>query len=185
VQDTKIIERIKAGDTEAFALLVEKYHRQLLSFIYHLVRDRNITEDIGQEVFFSIYKALPDFDENRGTPFSAWLFICARNQAQSALRKRKCRYFLSEQPADEPVDMRPSALQSLIAAEEKRALQHCLGQLAEPYRSTIIGSIQGHSVQNIADLTAVSTGTVKSRLFRAKQRLTFLVKEYFGGYGHE
>lgn len=185
MQDKEIIERIKTGETEAFALLVEKYHRQLLSFIYRLVRDSSITEDIGQEVFFNVYKALPDFDENRGTPFSAWLFICARNQAQSAMRKRKFQYLFTGPPVDERADHRPSALQSLIAEEEKRALQHCLHQLDEPFRSAIIASIQGHSVQTIANLTAVPTGTVKSRLFRAKNQLTHLIREYFGGYGHE
>lgn len=182
MHDNDIIARIKDGDSEAFALLVEKYHRQLLAFIYRLVRDHGLTEDIGQEVFLNVYKALPDFDGERGTPFSAWLFICARNQANSALRKRRLLNLFGQAPADDLADPRPSALQTLVAEEERSALHHCLQQLDEPYRSSLVASIEGHSLRTIAALTAVPPGTVKSRLYRAKHQLTLLVKEYLGGF---
>ncbi|BHH84533.1 RNA polymerase sigma factor [Desulforhopalus sp. 52FAK] len=184
-EDRQIIRSIKAGDVEAYALLVEKYHRQLLSYIFHLVLDREITEDISQEVFLSVYKSLPDFDEDRGTPFAAWLFICARNQVKSAVRKKKIHDYLTCAFIKEPEDSKPSALQMIIGREESQALRDCLHRLDEPYRSTLLGSIDGYSIQALADKDKIAPGTVKSRLFRARNRLTILLKEYFGGYENE
>jgi RNA polymerase sigma-70 factor (ECF subfamily) len=80
VEDIDVVKRIKNGDVEAFSILVEKYHKYLLNFIFRLIGDEEIVEDIGQEVFLSVYKSLKDFDEKRGTPFSAWIFITARNR---------------------------------------------------------------------------------------------------------
>ena len=69
-------------------MLVERYHRNLLTFIFRIVRDWHLAEDIGQEVFLDVYKELPSFDPGRGSPFPAWLFIVARNRSISELRRR-------------------------------------------------------------------------------------------------
>ena len=87
LNDIEVIKRIKSGEIDAFSLLVEKYHRRLLIFIHRLVGDKSIVEDVGQEVFLNVYKSLDNFDEQAGVPFSAWLFIAARNRALSELRK--------------------------------------------------------------------------------------------------
>jgi RNA polymerase sigma-70 factor (ECF subfamily) len=88
LEDIEVIRRVKSGDREAFSIFVEKYHRHLLNFIFRLIADEGIVEDIGQEVFLSIYKSLKDFDEDRGTPFSAWLFVIARNRCIAELRRK-------------------------------------------------------------------------------------------------
>ncbi len=98
VEDIEVVRRIKNGDIEAFSILVEKYHNHLLNFIYRLTGDVDIVEDIGQEVFLSVYKSLRNFDDNRGTPFSAWLFITSRNRCISEMRKKGNRKFI---PLDE------------------------------------------------------------------------------------
>jgi len=76
----------KNSDVELYSLLVEKYHRRLLNFIYRLVSDERIVEDISQEVFISIYKSIMNYDLERGTPFSTCLFINGRNRCISKLR---------------------------------------------------------------------------------------------------
>jgi len=83
VDDIDIVKRVQAGDRNAFSLLVEKYHRPLLSFIYRLVGDDRSVEDIGQDVFLNVYKSISRFDLSEGVPFSAWLFIAARNRCIS------------------------------------------------------------------------------------------------------
>ena len=88
MNDNDIIKLIRNGHVDAFAQLVQKYHKNLLTFIYRFVRDPHLSEDIGQEVFLDVYKSLPKFDSERGTPFSAWLYISARNRCISELRKR-------------------------------------------------------------------------------------------------
>ena len=89
MNDNTIIRLVQDGKTETYADLVQKYHKSLLSFIYRLVRDPHLTEDIGQEVFLSAYKSLSKFDTERKTPFAAWLFVIARNRCINHLRDHK------------------------------------------------------------------------------------------------
>jgi RNA polymerase sigma-70 factor (ECF subfamily) len=180
LEDSDIIRRVKNGNIEAFSVLVEKYHRNLLNFVFRLLRDDDIVEDVGQEVFLSVYKSLKDFDETRGTPFSAWLFITARNRCISELRKRNGK----EKVPIENCDLRSkerSPEDILIDNEAEKALNASLQQLPEPYRSTILDSIQGDSLDEIAIRENISLGTVKSRLFRARKRMKLLLGEYYGG----
>lgn len=83
MEDIDVVRRVRDGETEAFSVLIEKYHRRLLNFIYTFIGDEAAVEDVGQEVFLSVYKSLGNFDEKRGVPFSAWLFIIARNRCIS------------------------------------------------------------------------------------------------------
>ncbi len=185
MEDIDVVKQIKNGDTEAFSILVEKYHRHLLNFIFRLIEDEGLVEDIGQEIFLSVYKSLKDFDEKRGTPFSAWLFITARNHCISELRKRRGKKIV---PIDATSDIRAkdkTAEETLIEKEKWQAVKASMEQLPEPYRSTILQSLNGDSLDEIAVRDGVSPGTVKSRLFRAREKMKLLVKEYFGGKGYE
>ena len=175
MEDIEIIKRIKCGDIEAYSVLVEKYHRQLLNFIYRITGDEKCVEDIGQEVFLSVYQSLQRFDESRGTPFSAWLFIIARNRCISRIRELRGRRNV---PIDDIPDM-PAPIQSqemeLIEAERQQALLRSLDQLPEPYKSTILASLRGDSIERIARVEGVSSGTVKSRLFRAREKIKIML----------
>ncbi len=180
MDDAYIIRQIKQGDIEAFSILVEKYHRHLLNFVFRLVRDQDIVEDIGQEVFLSVYKSLRDFDEGRGTPFSAWLFITARNRCISELRSRTGKDKISI----EDIDLRSkerSPEELLIGNEERNAIESSLEQLPEPYKSALLNSMRGDSLDEIATRENVSLGTIKSRLFRARKKMKLLLGEYYGG----
>ncbi|MBI5233031.1 MAG: sigma-70 family RNA polymerase sigma factor [Deltaproteobacteria bacterium] len=185
MNELEIIKRIKDGDTEAFSVLVEKYHRQLLRFIFRLVGDEQIVEDIGQEVFLSVYKSLKDFDGQRGTPFSAWLFIAARNRCISELRSRRGAERVRIEDMDSLRAEGKTAEERIIENERMTALRGSLDQLAEPYKSTILRSLQGDSMDDIAMEDGISIGTVKSRLFRAREKVKLLVGNYFGGKDYE
>ena len=87
MDDIEAVKRVQAGDSESFSLLVGKYHRHLLNFIYRLVCDEKIVEDIGQEVFFSLYRSIKSFDTSRGIPFSAW----SRSKNSECCPRRKRR----------------------------------------------------------------------------------------------
>ncbi len=180
MDDADIIRQIKQGDIEAFAVLIEKYHRHLLNFVFRLVRDQDIVEDIGQDVFLSVYKSLRDFDESRGTPFSAWLFITARNRCISELRSRTGK----EKVSLEDIDLRSkerSPEELLIGNEKMNAIESSLEQLPEPYKSALLNSMRGDSLDEIATRENVSLGAVKSRLFRARKKMKLLLGEYYGG----
>jgi RNA polymerase sigma-70 factor, ECF subfamily len=185
VNDAEIIKKVKQGHIEDYALLVEKYHRQLLSFIHKITSDHTLTEDIGQDVFLSIFQSLPGFNEQAGTPFSAWLFITARNAAISAIRNRQRWRFVRSDFLEQMRDSRPVPIEKLVNDEEHQALRECLRQLDEPYRTALIRSLKGDSIDKMARLESVSTGTIKSRIHRARKKLTSLVQDYFRGEQYE
>lgn len=185
MDDQIIINGVVGGDVDAYALLVRKYHRKLLDFIFRIVRDAHLAEDIGQEVFLKVYKELPRFDNDRGTPFAAWLYISARNQCISELRKRRRTEFASEEDIQQISDDGDSAEAKLIRQEDMAALKATVHELHEPFRSTIIMSLQGATLEEIARRCGVPPATVKSRLFRAKEKIMLLLKGHYGGVGHE
>ena len=181
MDDRQIIERVQNGDSEAFALLVFRYHRNLLNFIFRLIGDAALVEDIGQEVFLDVFRTLPNFDPEREVPFGAWLFTLARNRCLSELRRRGKRHFIELDAAGELPAAGLSAEELLLHRERWAALQNSLRQLPEPYRTTLAQSLAGQSLEEIALDQAISVGTVKSRLFRAKARIRTLMKNVFGG----
>lgn len=185
MNDNAIIRLIQNGNVDAFAELVQKYHPNLLAFIYRLVRDPHLTEDIGQEVFLEVYKSLPRFDPDRGTPFSAWLFISARNRCISELRKRGRTESVPLEDFHLVTSATDSAEALLISREAEQAVAASLQQLPEPFRTTLFQSLQGASLHEIAEQFRVTPATVKTRLFRAKERMKLLLKEYMGGVCHE
>lgn len=185
MDDQIIIKQVLSGDIDAYAQLVHKHHRNLLAFIYRLVKDADLAEDIGQEVFLNVYKELPRFDPGRGTPFAAWLYIVARNQCISELRRMGRTEFVSADHLQRIADKGETAESALIRQEELEALRATLQELPEPFRSTILMSLQGATLEEIANKCGVPQATVKTRLFRAREKLTLLLKGHFGGAGHE
>lgn len=181
MDELEIIRAIKAGDTRAYELLVERYHRPLLAFIFKISGDRQLTEDIGQEVFFNAYKKIQKFDETKGVPFSAWIFTIARNNCISALRRRGIANLTDiDLVADFLADCRNNPEENLLARERMSVVTAALQQVPEPFRKTIMLSLAGCSPATIAHRQKINIGTVKSRLFRAKERMTVLVGACFG-----
>lgn len=175
MEDRELIARIQQGDVELYRLLVDRYHRPLLTFIYSLLRDRRLTEDVGQDVFLAFYLALDRFDTALDIPVSAWLFTAARNQALNVIKKeRRTRAVDIDQVA--VTDSRPGPLDLLVRREDQDALERCLQQLPEPYRTTLRQSLRGDSLREIGAHTLALPGTVKSRLSRAKEKLLALVR---------
>ncbi len=184
MDDIEIIQRVQAGDSESFSLLVYKYHKHLLHFIYRLVGDERIVEDIGQEIFLSVYKSIRTFNTQRGVPFSAWLFITARNRCISELRKKTPRTVSIEKTAD--LSAREKTPEQIAIGKERILAVHAaLKQLPEPYQNLILHSLFGNSLEEIARNEGISLGTIKSRLFRARERMRLLLHEHFGGNNYE
>lgn len=185
MNDNAIIRLIQGGDVDAFAQLVRKYHQNLLAFICRFVRDPHLAEDIGQEVFLDVYKSLPKFDPEMGTPFSAWLYISARNRCISELRKRGRGESVPLEDYHMITGVADTAEEALISREGRQALAASLEQLPEPFRTTMVRSLQGASLNEIARQCGIPQATVKTRLFRAKEKMKQLMKDYVGGVCHE
>jgi len=176
MDELELIRSVKAGDTGSYALLVERYHRPLLAYIFKMTRDRQLTEDIGQDVFFKAYRKISSFDEKKGVRFSAWLFTIARHSCISVLRKKGLGQTLNiDQLANSLADNRCNPEEALLARERRSVIATTLQQVPEPFRKTIAMSLSGYSPETIARSEMISVGTVKSRLFRAKERMRLLV----------
>ena len=180
MDDLEIVKKVQFGDSESFSLLVDKYHRHLLNFIYRLTGNEQIVEDIGQEVFLSIYKSIGSFNITRGVPFSAWLFITARNRCISELRRRN-RTTVTIDGMQNLRAREKTPEQTATEDERLSAIHAALEQLPEPYRQTILQSLRGDSPEEIARTNQISRGTVKSRLSRAREKMKLLLEEHFGG----
>ena len=185
MDDNAIIRRIREGDVDAYAVLVRAYHRNLLAFIFRIVRDPHLAEDIGQEVFLSVYKELPRFDPDQGTPFAAWLYIAARNRSISELRTMGRAELLPPEELHRFAGTGPTAEEALIRQEEREALAASLAELPEPFRSTILMSLDGASLEEIAQRCGVPRATVKTRLFRAREKIKQALFKHVGGDAHE
>jgi RNA polymerase sigma-70 factor (ECF subfamily) len=136
-------------------------------------------------VFLDVYKSLSKFDPDMGTPFSAWLYISARNRCISVLRNRGRTEYVPLEDYHIITGAKDSAEEALIRQEGRQALADSLEQLPEPFRTTMLKSLQGASLKEIACQCGISPATAKTRLFRAKEKIKQLMKEYLGGVCHE
>ncbi|MBU1564193.1 MAG: sigma-70 family RNA polymerase sigma factor [Proteobacteria bacterium] len=175
MEDREIIAAIKRGEIELFKLLVERYQQSLLGFIHSVTRNRMLTEDVGQAVFLSFFRSLDRYDETLHTPVAAWLFTVARNLAINALRRER-RYVAVDTLCEELSDHRPGPPDLLIHREDRAILAQCLLRVPEPYRTTLMESLRGRSIEEIAVHEMVVPGTVKSRLVRAREKIIALFR---------
>lgn len=180
MDDLDIIRAVKAGDSRSYRLLVERYHRPVLAYIFKMIGEKYLTEDIGQEVFFIGYRKMKSFDEKKGVSFSAWIFTIARNQCIVVLRRSRNDSSVDiEQVANVLVDGRKGPEEVLLARERLSVVTTSLQHLPEPFRKTILQSLAGFSLERNASSQNITVGTAKSRLFRAKERMRLLVDACF------
>ncbi len=175
----RLVEQAQQGDAEAFTALAEKYKNGVYNYIVRMVHDRTEAEDIAQETFVRAYQALPEF---RGAAsFQTWLYRIASNLAIDAARRRSRRTSIS---LDEPVttdegevsrqlaDERPGPFEELQSAQTQQAVREAIAELSPKLRSVIaLYDLQGLSYQEIGDILGCPLGTVKSRLFNARNQL--------------
>lgn len=185
--DGQLVERTLAGDSKAFGLLVSKYQRRIQRLIGRMVRDTSLVEDIAQETFIRAYRALPDF---RGeAQFYTWLYRIAVNSAKKALAemRRDPLVYESSQPinTDEDETYRPSNELSsretpemvLAAKEVAQVVNGALEQLPDDLKQALtLREIEGLSYEEIAGIMNCPIGTVRSRIFRAREAISERVR---------
>jgi RNA polymerase sigma-70 factor (ECF subfamily) len=163
-----------AGQLAAFDRLVGLYQDYLYGMTLRIVRDRDMAEDAVQEAFFSAYRNLERFS---GTSFRAWLTRIALNAAKDILRKRKRRpaepYPEWEDEAwQPPAPEAEGPEQVLLVAQQRAALAQAMEGITDDQRAAIVlFDVQGYDYAEIAELTGVSVGTVKSRIHRGRVTL--------------
>jgi RNA polymerase sigma-70 factor (ECF subfamily) len=185
--DLMLVERTVAGDQKAFELLVLKYQRRIERLIGRMVRDTDLVEDIAQETFIRAYRALSQF---RGeAQFYTWLYRIAVNTAKKALGDLKRDPLVSENAlrgGDEEDET--SAVENelttaetpetvLAAKEIAAAVNSAMEALPEELRQAVtLREIEGLSYEEIADVMSCPIGTVRSRIFRAREAISLKIK---------
>ncbi|KRH99773.1 RNA polymerase sigma factor RpoE [Curvibacter sp. PAE-UM] len=185
--DAQLVTRTLAGDAKAFELLVLKYQRRIQRLIARMVRDTDLVEDIAQETFIRAYRALHQF---RGeAQFYTWLYRIAVNTAKKALLDLKHDPLVTMaalrpegdedetfQPGREPIaEETPETL--LAAREIAEAVQAALEALPEDLRQAVtLREIEGLSYEDIAAVMNCPIGTVRSRIFRAREAISARVR---------
>ena len=185
--DAMLVERAVAGDQGAFELLVIKYQRRIQRLIGRMVRDVDLVEDIAQETFIRAYRALHQF---RGdAQFYTWLYRIAVNTAKKFLMELKNdptiseNAFKSDDEDDETSWGRIESIsdetpESVLAAKEiVQAVDAAMRDLPEELRQALIlREIEGLSYEEISDMMNCPIGTVRSRIFRAREAVSAKVK---------
>jgi RNA polymerase sigma-70 factor (ECF subfamily) len=170
-RDLILLERAREGALDAFNDLVTCYQDQLFGLIVRMVPDRDQASDCVQEAFFSAYRNLAGF---RGGSVKSWLHRIAVNAAMDMQRARKRR---PSQPYPELEDdsWQPPAgedadpVRTALTTERHRALNDALATITDDQRTAIVlFDVEGYDYQEIADMTGVSLGTVKSRIHRGR-----------------
>lgn len=181
--DALLVEKVKQGDQKAFEMLVIKYQRRIERLIARMVRDVDLVQDIAQETFIRAYRALPQF---RGeSAFYTWLYRIAVNTAKKALMDLKRDPLVTEtaltgrdDDSDETSRVEneltdgetPDAL--LASKEIATAVNAAIEALSEDLRQAItLREIEGLSYEEIATVMNCPIGTVRSRIFRAREAI--------------
>ncbi|HLS82811.1 MAG TPA: RNA polymerase sigma factor RpoE [Steroidobacter sp.] len=176
--DQQLVERVQAGDKAAFNLLVLKYQHRVLKLVSRFVSDQVEAEDVAQEAFIKAYRALGSF---RGdSAFYTWLYRIAINTAKNALvsnRRRPVDFDLDLQDPDQYE--RHARLKDadtpegvLLTEEIRQVVERAMEQLPEDLRTAIVlRELEGLSYEEIAEAMDCPVGTVRSRIFRAREAI--------------
>jgi len=186
--DLQLVERTVAGDQRAYELLVIKYQRRIERLIGRMVRDVDLVQDIAQETFLRAYRALHQF---RGdAQFYTWLYRIAVNTAKKTLMDLKRDRLITESALRSAVDdddetsvmtrelTTDDTPETLLAAQEvAQAVNTALQALPQELRQAVtLREIEGLSYEEIAQAMGCPIGTVRSRIFRAREAISAKVK---------
>jgi len=182
--DQQLVERAQRGDKRAFELLVEKYQRKLARLVSRLVRDPGEVEDVTQEAFVKAYRALPSF---RGdSAFYTWLYRIGINTAKNYLvatgRRAPTSTSVDAEEAEglesgEPLRDINTPESLLLSKEIATTVNAAIESLPEELRSAIqLRELEGMSYEEIAKLMDCPIGTVRSRIFRAREAIAERLK---------
>jgi RNA polymerase sigma-70 factor (ECF subfamily) len=181
-EDTELVKLVLAGDTELYAVLVNRYRTRVSRYVERFTHDIEDARDVTQDVFIKVYGALDSFDPR--FKFSTWLFRIAGNAAIDHLRRRRVRLLPLERPAGEngearavdPPETRPNPHEELTRRRLREALSVAIDRLPDDYRELISLRHYGEMpYEEIAELKGMPLGTVKNKLFRARQALRDLL----------
>lgn len=183
-EDAELVKRAKAGDGKAYDALILLYKDAVYGVVYRMVHNKQEAEDLTQEAFIKAYNSINSFNENYA--FSTWLFKIATNNCIDFFRKRKLKTHSMDQTIrykddeikQEYADTDRMADKELLADEKTKLIKQAIDALPEKYKTAIeLRHHQEKSYDEIAQLLNLPLGTVKARIFRAREMLKKSLKD--------
>jgi RNA polymerase sigma-70 factor (ECF subfamily) len=177
-EEAALVRRVQARDELAFREIVERYQAKVFSIIFGILRNHNDAEDIAQQVFSKIYFSIKNFDFR--SSLLTWIYKITVNECYDYLRKKRVRKLVYEsdfseedaqrmQNTDAAIDQKP-AVDTQLA--QRDLVVKLLGKLSPEDRSLLLlKEVEGHSVEELAQMTGMNENTIKVKLFRARQKL--------------
>jgi RNA polymerase sigma-70 factor (ECF subfamily) len=177
-EEAALVRRVQAGDELAFREVVERYQAKIFSIIFGILRNHNDAEDIAQQVFSKVYFSIRNFDFR--SSLLTWIYKITVNECYDYLRKKRVRRLVYESDfsleesqrmeASEPA-IDPSQLVDERLAQRDLAVK-LLSKVSDEDRSLILlKEVEGHSVEELAQMTGMNENTIKVKLFRTRQKL--------------
>ena len=188
VDEALLIREVKAGHVEAFDYFVRRYQHRITRLAYRLLRDAGEADCAAQESFLRAYQNLKDFRE--GSTFETWVTRICINWCKDRLKRRRLVFYFHQAPRvdneeDEPGPRDtvaaddPSPERRAFSREIRQRLRLALDALSPRQRSVfVLKHFEELSIPEIADLTGLDSGTVKSHLFRAARKIRERLGEY-------
>src|SRR5437870_1530243 len=175
--DAELMLRVKEGDCASFDLLLEKHRSAVIHFLYRMVQNHAIAEELAQEVFLRVYRSRATYEPT--AKFTTWLFRIATHLALNWLRDGKSergQEYLDEKSDDMPVrevsDRRPSIEQDLVYEVRIEEIRHAIAGLPDKQRAAVLmHKYEEMEYSQIARILSCSESAVKSLLFRAYETL--------------
>ncbi len=188
MSDEDLMEQFQAGTVEAFNLLVDRYSERLMHYLYGFLGDTGRSQDLLQETFLLVYRNRHSY--RRIAKFSTWLYTIAGNLARSEYRKRQSRrrrmYSIQLVNRDNEEYQLPIPDESFSpdrrteSTLQDKYIQKALDQIPPDFREVVVlRDIQQLSYDEIAEITGLPMGTVKSRIHRGRTKLQVLLKDIY------
>jgi RNA polymerase sigma-70 factor (ECF subfamily) len=175
--DDALITLFQNGEPEGFRVLVERYQERVRNLIYSIFHEKELVDDLAQEVFVRVYEALPTFRFQ--SSFYTWLYRIVINRSRDELRRRRVRRFFSLQAVLDSSDaeLKNNMIVEQYDTEPQELVAKALQRLPEKFRiAVILKDINGLSYEEMAEAMDCEIGTVKSRLSRGRTMLRDLLK---------
>lgn len=182
--DAEVVQAVLGGDREAFAFLVERYQKGLVTYIYHMVHHYEEALELCQEVFVKVYESLSRYDGQY--KFSTWLYKIASNHTIDHLRRQHMTTISIQERQDDP-DLPELPLESATLGPHDayrnkvlmEQVRKALEDLPPSYRELILlRHFNFRSYEEMAKITGLPIGTVKNRIFRARQILMEKLRDF-------
>jgi len=173
----KVVERVLAGDRQAFAEVVTSYQAPLFGYLGRMGLPQARAEEIAQETFLRAWTRLADFDSRRGS-FSTWLYTIAHRLALNEIGRSATRLELAMTADYEAACDAPAPADSLVAEQRRQQLRAALLQLPARDRAAVaLAYIEDLALAEVARIEGCTVGAIKTRLHRARRRLAALLED--------